>query len=391
MKKTLLIPALLDHHWSLLRWAFESEDWQAVVLEERTGIEDLGLRNLNNDLCYPFVLITGQVLSALRSGRYVPSNTAVLISQAGDACRGSCLIRLLRPILDREGFSQVSLLSFNLRGIEQRLALPLSLTMGRRALAAAFWGDTLMLLSHQTRPYEANSGETNALVQTWTKALTSDLQSSRDLSPPAILRRCRDMAADFRTIPRIHRPVQKVALVGDLYTKYCRLGNWDLEESLERSDCEVAVNGLTWHMLYYLRTHLDSGPFPARLVGRAILKFGEVLQKQMISILRNAGFTVLPPCGELKKLATQYSTTDCTVGSGWLLPAEIAAWVHAGYPKVLAALPFTCLPGHIYGRGQYASLQRRLPGSLIVGVDYDASIRKGTVQTRVRMLLDEPL
>lgn len=391
MKNTLLIPALLDHHWPLLRWAFESEDWRAVVLEDRIGIEDIGLRTLHNDLCYPFILITGQVLSALRSGQHDPKHTAVLIAQAGDVCRGSCLIRLLRPVLDREGFSDVSLLSFNLRGVEQHLALPLSLTMARRALAAAVWGDVLMLLGHQTRPYEVTPGETNTLIQTWLDTLSADLRKNRSLSPSAILRRCREMAAAFRSIPRISRAPQKVALVGDIYTKYCHLGNWNLETYLEQNGCEVAVNGLTWHMLYYLSTHLDSGPLPSRLFGRVLLSAGEALQRRMISILRNAGFTALPPCRELRTLSAQYSTTDCSVGSGWLLPAEIAAWVHAGYPKVLAALPFACLPGHIYGRGQYAALQRRLPGSIIVGVDYDASIRDGTVQTRVRMLLDEPL
>ena len=391
MKNTLLIPALLDHHWPLLRWAFETEDWQAVILEDRTGIEEIGLRTLHNDLCYPFILITGQVLSALRSGQYAPKHTAVLIAQAGDACRGSCLIRLLRPVLDREGFSEVSLLSFNLRGVEQHLALPLSLTMARRALAAAVWGDVLMLLGHQTRPYEANAGETNALIETWTTALSANLQSNRNLSPRAILRRCREMSEAFRSVPHVSRPLQKVALVGDIYTKYCHLGNWDLENYLEQNGCEVAVNGLTWHMLYYLSTHLDSGPLPSRLLGRVLLSAGEVLHRHMISIVKDAGFTALPPCRELRALSTRYSTTDCSVGSGWLLSAEIAAWVQAGYPKVLAALPFACLPGHIYGRGQYAALQRKLPGSMIVGVDYDASIRDGTVQTRVRMLLDEPL
>ena len=391
MKNTLLIPALLDHHWPLLRWAFESEAWQAVVLEDRTSIEDLGLRNLHNDLCYPFILITGQVLSALHSGQYDPKHTAVLISQAGDSCRGSCLIRLLRPVLDREGFSDVSLLSFNLRGVEQNLALPISLTMARRALAAAFWGDTLMLLSHQTRPYETTPGETNTLVHSWTETLSADLQANRNLSLFGILHRCREVAESFRSIRRIPRTLQKVALVGDIYTKYCRLGNWDLEDYLERNGCEVAINGLTWHMLYYLSTHLDSGPLPARLLGKVLLSAGESLQKRMICILKAFGFNVLPPCRELKALAEQYSTTDCSVGSGWLLSAEIAAWVHTGYPKVLAALPFACLPGHIYGRGQYAALQRKFPGSMIVGVDYDASIRDGTVQTRVRMLLDEPL
>ena len=391
MKRTLLIPALLDHHWPLLKWAFESADWHAVVLEDREHIEDIGLRAVHNDLCYPFVLITGQVLSALRSGKYAPEHTSVLISQAGDACRGSCLIRLLRPVLDREGFAQVPLLSFNVRGIEQRAALPFSLTMVRRALAAAIWGDALILLSHQTRPYELQYGETDRLLQRWTDRLSLYLQKNQSLSPSGILDRCREMAIDFRSISRVERNIQKIALVGDIYTKYCHLGNWDLEAYLESQGCEVAVNGLTWHMLYYLDTHLDTGPLPLRAAGKVLLAWGTRLQKQVIRILQEAGFTVLPTCGQLKKLSAAYSTTGCAVGSGWLMTGEIAAWVQSGYSKVLAALPFACLPGHIYGRGQYAALQRKLPGSMIVGVDYDASIRDGTVETRVRMLLDQTI
>jgi len=388
MKRTLLIPALLDHHWDLLRWAFVSKEWDAVILEDRIAIEDIGLRALHNDLCYPFTLIAGQVLSALRSGKYDPSRTAVLISQAADACRGSCLIRLLRPVLDREGFSQVSLLSFNVRGIEQQVALPFSLTMARRALAAVIWGDSLMLMAHQTRPYERDPGAVNALLKKWTDTLSDDLQFKRGLSLRGILRRCEEMACDFHAVPRTERTIQKVALVGDIYTKYCHLGNWDLEEYLESQGCEVAVGGFTWHALYYLSTHLDSGPLPIRLGCKALMAGGEWLLQRMTHILRDSGFVVLPSCKELKATAADYSTSTCAVGSGWLFAAEIAAWVQAGYPKVLAALPFACLPGHIYGRGQYAALQRKLPGSMIVGVDYDASIRDGTVLTRVKMLLD---
>ena len=124
--KTLLIPSLLDAHWPLLQWAFQSPAWTPVVLEgDRAEVEHLGLGRAHNDLCYPFILITGQVLHALRSGKYDPARTGVLISQTGDGCRGSCLIRLLRPVLDREGFAQVPLLSFNVRGVERTSALPL--------------------------------------------------------------------------------------------------------------------------------------------------------------------------------------------------------------------------------------------------------------------------
>lgn len=390
--KTLLIPSLLDDHWPLLRWAFQSRQWSPVVLEDRrSDIEDLGLGRTHNDLCYPFVLITGQVLSALRSGNYDPECTGVLISQTGDGCRGSCLIRLLRPVLDREGFSQVMLLSFNVRGVERASALPVSLAMARRALAAAFWGDALLLMGNQTRPLERRAGETNGLIRRWEEILSADLRANRNLSPAAILRRCAEMARDFQAVETVPRPVQNIALVGDIYTKYCALGNWGLTDFLERQGCRVGVNGLTWYALYYLDSHLGLAPPPMRLGGKALVAMGGPLQAGFIRVLREAGFTVLPPYRELKALREELDGTCCALGSGWLLAAETAAWVRTGYRKVLSGLPFQCLPGHIYGRGQYAALQRQLPGSLIVGVDYDASLRDATVETRVRMLIDSAI
>lgn len=391
--KTLLIPSLLDAHWPLLRWAFQSPAWTPVVLEgSRTEVEDLGLGRTHNDLCYPFVLITGQVLRALRSGEYDLERTGVLISQTGDGCRGSCLIRLLRPVLDREGFAQVALLSFNVRGVERTSALPLSLTMARRALAAAFWGDALLLMGNAVRPAERHAGETESLIRRWEETLSGDLAANRNLSPAAILRRCREMTRDFQAVElEPDRPIQNVALVGDIYSKYCSLGNWNLLRFLERQGCRAGVNGLTWYALYYLDSHLEIGPLPMRLGGKLLAVLGGPMQRRFIHILREAGFTALPPYRELKAQGRALNGTRCALGSGWLLAAESAAWVRAGYRKVLSGLPFQCLPGHIYGRGQYAALQRKLPGSLIVGVDYDASLRDGTVENRVRMLLDTEL
>ena len=387
--QTLLIPALLDRHWPLLRWAFETPGRHAVVLEESgERAEALGLRHMHNDLCYPFVLIAGQVLSALKSGRYDPDRTAVLISQAADACRGSCLIRLLRPVLDREGFSRVGLLSLNTAGLDRRHGLRITGPMVRRAIAAAFWGDALMLLGNQTRPREAEAGETDRLIQSWTGCLSRDLRQGRGLGNGAILDRCREMAADFRRVPVSGRSPQKVAVVGELYTKYCRLGNWNLEKYLEEQGCEVGVGGLTWYALYYLDTHLKESPRLLRLGGRAVMTWALGFQRRFIAVLREAGFSVLPPYPEVKALAIP---SGCALGCGWFLSAEAAAWVGAGYRKVLAAMPFGCLPGHIYARGVYARLQRALPGALVVGVDYDASTREGTVQNRVRMLLDTEL
>ena len=387
--RTLLLPALLDAHWPLLRWAFASPDWDPVVLEAREGVEDLGLKYIHNDMCYPCVLIAGQVLSALNSGRYDPARTAVLVGQAGDACRGSCYVRLLRRALDRAGYPQVAVLSLNVRGIDRETGLAITLPMVRRALAAAVWGDALLLLYHQTRPFETVPGAAGDLRAAWIERLSRDLRRGRGLSLPAVVRRCREMAADFRALPTAPRPVRKVAVVGELYMKYCALGNWDLEAFLERRGCQIGVNGLTWYALYYMDTHAMEGPLPARALYRLAEAAGAAVQRRMALALTAQGFETLPPFPDFKRQAAAYAPLSCPAGDGWLITAEAAAWVRAGYRRVLGGQPFGCLPGHVCGRGLYAALQRKLPGTRIVSVDYDASTRDVTVKSRVQMLLDD--
>ena len=390
--RTLLIPSLLDDWFPLLQHAFASEAWEPVLLtEDAPQLANLGLRYLHNELCYPVFLIAGQVLAALESGRYDPARCGVLFGQAGDECRGSCGIRLLRRVLDQLGYRQVALLSLNVRDIDRDTGLPITAAMVRRALAAAVWGDTLAILRNQTRPYEAVPGTAEALWQQWMETLGGDLRGNRNLSRRALLRRCREMTAAFRAVETVPRRAQKVAVVGEIYTKYCRLGNWNLERYLAAEPCEIGVGGITWYALYYMDTHSLRGPAPLRAVYRALAGYLAGIQREMLAILQQAGYHALPPLPELKRRAEGYAPLRVTVADGWLITAEAAAWAHLGYRKILCVQPFACLPGHIFGKGQYAALQRKLPGARLVSVDYDASTGPGTVESRVRMLLDEEL
>ena len=391
-RKTLLIPSLLDDWFPLLRYAFASERWEPVLLtEDDPHLAELGLKYFHNELCYPVFLVAGQVLSALRSGRYDPARCGVLLGQAGDECRGSCGIRLLRRVLDNLGYGQVETLSLNVRDIDRGTGLPITAAMVRRCLAAAVWGDTLALLRNQTRPYEAVPGTAEALWRRWMETLGQDLAEGRNLSRRAILRRCREMAADFRRLPVKAGRRQVIAVTGDIYTKNCHLGNRDLVRWLEAHGCETAVNGMSWYVLYYIDTHLDVWPRPARLGGKLLGAHLERLQRGMLDTLRAAGFTALPPYRALKAQAAGLAPISCALGAGWLMAAEMAGWVRSGRRKVLCCQSFGCLPGHICARGQYASLMRKLPGSLIVGVDFDPSTGEGTLESRIRMLLDEDL
>ena len=160
---------------------------------------------------------------------------------------------------------------------------------------------------------------------------------------------------------------------------------------LEAHGCEVGVAGMSWYPLYYIDTHLDVWPLPVRLGGRLLGAWLEYTQRRILTILESTGFSALPPYRVLKEQARGLAPMSCALGAGWLMAAEMAGWVRAGYRKVLCCQSFGCLPGHICARGQYAALMRQLPGSLIVGVDFDPSTGEGTVQSRVRMLLDTEL
>ena len=391
MPRTLLIPALLDDWFPLLRHAFASREWEPVLLREERGLADRGMRYFHNELCYPVFLVAGQVLAALESGEYDPAECGVLMGQAGDECRGSCGIRLMRKALDKAGYPEVALLSLNVRDIDRDTGLPITLAMIRRALAAAVWGDALAIARNQVRPYEVRPGGAEALWRRWMETLGEDLRRGTGLSRRRILERCREIAASFRRIETAPGDARRVAVVGEIYTKYCHLGNWNLERYLAAERCEIGVGGLTWYALYYMDTHSLKGPAYQRKAYRFLSGRLGGIQRELLAVLREAGFHPLPPLAEVKRRAEGLAPLNCTVADGWLVTAEAAAWAGLGYRKILCVQPFGCLPGHIFGKGQYAALQRKLPDALLVSVDYDASTGEGTVESRVRMLLDTEL
>ena len=389
MARDLLIPSLLDDWFPLLQYGFASKRWNPVLLTEDKGAADLGLRYIHSDMCYPAHLVAGQILLALNSGKYDINTCGVLVGQAGDECRGSCLIRILRKVLEKAGYPNVALLSLNIQEIEPQNRLPIRPAMIFQALAGAVWGDTLAILRDQTRPFEAVDGSAQALWRKWMEDLAPDMR--RIVLPHAILRRCREMTDSFRALERTERDVQRIVIVGEIYTKYCRLGNWDLREYLAAEPCLTATGGITWYALYYMDSHGMKGSFVQKLVFRIAKACLAAVQRRMIAILRDADFITLPPLDEMKRQAEGYAPLRVTLADGWLIAAEATAWAKLGFRKILCIQPFACLPGHIFGKGQYAQLQRKLPDARLVSVDYDASTGEGTVQSRIRMLLDEEL
>ena len=190
------------------------------------------------------------------------------------------------------------------------------------------------------------------------------------------------------TTPRRSGEKKRVALVGELYTKYCALGNWDMAAFLEEEGCEAVVNGFSWYILYYVDNQLAANRGPRRVLWRDIDRFLSSLQRSMVSAIRDHGFRCLEPFPVFKENAWAHLSRELQVADGWLMGGEIVGHIQSGCYRVLAAQPFSCLPSHVCGRGQYAALARKFPQARLVSVDLDASGTPSQVYNRVKMLIE---
>ena len=215
-KYILLIPAMLDMHFPLLKYAFYSINYRPVVLENEENIVNIGLKYVNNDMCYPIILITGQMIAALQSGKYDLNRTRLLMPSAGDACRGSNYTGVLRRAVAKAGFPQVKVLALNLKGLEKEEQFQIEPGMVWRALFGLFYGDILMALLQQTRPYEAKRGAAENIWKKWIRVLSEDIICGKHLTIGHMKRNFKKIAADFRKMQKMDCKKQRIGIVGEI-------------------------------------------------------------------------------------------------------------------------------------------------------------------------------
>lgn len=383
---TILVPAMLDETFELLKAAFASKDVKVVLLKNSVGVINSGLEFVHNDLCCPCAIMVGQLVNALRSGRYDVRDTAFLCAQAGDSCRGSNYIPLIRKAVKKAGFD-IPVLSLNFFDMEQGARFDITPAFLLKALAAVMYSDLLMILKNQIRPYELHKGQTDELCRVWHKRLRADIFKGTGLIcyKSNFVRICRD----FASIEKTHEKKVRVGFVGELYMKYCSIGNHSLLRHYEERGAEVRVNGFSWYVLYYIDSHLyDFSPVITagyKIASRII----EGVQKLMICTLRKYGFECFDSFTPFKRKAQSRIPCRCTTGDGWLIGAEIVNHALSGTKGVACLQPFGCMPNHVCGHGLYSSIQRRLSdtGVRLVSVDFDSSGSEVNIYNRAEMLL----
>lgn len=241
---TILVPNMAPIHFRILESVLRSHGYRAVLLHNcGPSVTENGLKYVHNDTCYPALLVIGQMIDALKSGNYDPDHTALMLTQTGGGCRASNYIHLLRKALHRAGFDQVPVISLNVSGLEKNKGFRLTLPLLRQAMAALVYGDLLMLLSNQVKPYETEKGQAMAMVETWSRRLVQQFEQKSGYGKKEIAQNMGEIVRDFARIPVHMTPKVKVGVVGEIYVKYSKLGNNDLEGLLRREDCEVMIPG----------------------------------------------------------------------------------------------------------------------------------------------------
>ena len=394
MKKdyTILMPNMLPMHFELIAELLRQYGYKTELLRT-TGrvLSDTGIKYTHNDACYPAVLVIGQFINAIQSGEYDPHKVALIMFQTGGGCRASNYIFLIRKALERAGYGYVPVISLNLIGLEKHSGFKLTAPMLLRLVYGLIYGDLLLTLVNQTRPYEVKKGEAKALAEKY--ALDLARAMTRTLSFSTVKKNCRKILQDFKRIEVRREKKVKVGVVGEIYVKFSPMGNNNLDDFLVSEGAEVSMPGLLDFFMASSYSHImDYKMYRMRgneyLYQNFLLRYMQSRQNFLIKLLKKDGtYTAPTPFMHTVSLIDGYIGIGTEMGEGWLLPAEMLELYHSGIKNIVCAQPFGCLPNHIVGKGMMKPLKEKNPDINIVAVDYDPGATVVNQENRIKLML----
>lgn len=391
---TILCPQMAPIHFELLIEIFRKNGYNLELLPSVDhGAVDAGLKYVNNDICYPSVLVTGQIMEAVMSGRYDTDKLAVIISQTGGGCRATNYIALIRKALASVGLSHVPVISLSFKKLdEENPGFKITPVMLLQAIYALCYGDLLMMCLYRTRPYEIEPGSAQRLYDHW--MTESKRQLSVGVTRGLFKKTVKNIVEDFDTLPLEGEGTKpRVGVVGEILVKFHPTANNQVVDVIEREGCEAVVPGLIEFFLFGIAggifQKVPLGRSAKGAVGsRIALKVIELFRAPVTKALENSS-RFEPPASiyELADYASEILSLCNSMGEGWLLTAEMVELMRTGAPNVVCMQPFACLPNHVVGKAVIKELRRRYPMSNIVAVDYDPGASEVNQLNRIKLMI----
>jgi len=396
---TIYLPQMAPVHFRLIARVLERCGYRVELLERASAADvEVGLRFVNNDACYPAIMVIGQLVNAFLTGAADPDRSSVAITQTGGMCRATNYAGMLRKALADAGYAQVPVLAISLQGLESNPGFSLSPALLHRAMQAIVIGDVMQTVLLRTRPYERVPGSADALYATW-DAIAQDFLRDGAWSPR--LRRrvgytwlLRQIVSAFADLPLVDVPRKpRVGLVGEILVKFSPDANNDAVGVIEDEGCEAVLPGLMGFLLQAMAT----SDFRAEVLGitksRTTLSLARWVLEQYVrparvALAKTDGFFDVPaPIMELAAKASEIISLGTQAGEGWLLTAEMVELIEHGVPNIICAQPFACLPNHVVGRGMFSEIRRRYPQANITSIDYDPGASEVNQLNRIKLMV----
>ncbi len=395
MKKdyTILVPQMSPIHFDMLSQAFKTCGYNVEVMDsENRHSVDVGLKYVNNDACYPSLIVVGQFMEALLSGKYDLDKTAIIITQTGGGCRASNYAAFLRRALEKAGMSQIPVIALSAQGIEKNSGFKITPKLAIKAIQAVIYGDLFMRVLYRTRPYEKTPGSATELHNKWKQKCIDSLKKS-GTSNREFKNNIKGIIKDFDNLPLLDVKKPRVGIVGEILVKFLPAANNHLVDLLEKEGAEAVMPDLLDFLLYCLYNtnfkaeNLGSSKRTAK-ISNLIIWYLESMRKTMSEELENSNrFTPPAHIEDLAKYAEPVTSIGNQTGEGWFLTGEMLELIHSGVPNIVCTQPFACLPNHIVGKGVIKELRRQHPEANIVAVDYDPGASEVNQLNRIKLML----
>ena len=391
---SIICPQMSPIHFDLLLPAFHAAGYNLVIpdIPARECV-DVGLKYVNNDACYPSLIVIGQIMSAVMSGKYDMTKTAILISQTGGGCRATNYIGFIRRALIKAGYPDVPVISINMVGLEKNPGFKITPSLIQHGLYALEFGDIFMRCLYRVRPYEAVPGSANALHEKWKKRVMEFVGNTKILSHRKFKKMCREIIRDFDNLPMTDEKKPRVGVVGEILVKFLPAANNYIVDLLESEGAEAVVPDLTDFLLYCCYNQNFKADYlgatqKSKRINNMLIRFFEWIRKAARDELaKSKHFEPTAYIQDLAKDAEHIVSIGNQTGEGWFLTGEMLELIHQGATNIVCAQPFACLPNHIVGKGVIKEIRHEYPGANIVAIDYDPGASEVNQLNRIKLML----
>ena len=390
---TIFLPDMLGYHNKLIQAAFLGAGYRLEIMSEREGLASEALPYISGDYCLPAMMILGQMLKTVQTNESDINHIAFMEPQTNGACRAGNYYHSMVKCLNKAGYPYIPVISLGAFGKEKQKGFSITAGLIMRGLAAVCYGDLLMTLLQQIRPYEKEKGKADACFLHWQELLTKDIKAGKNLFRRQRKKRYREIIESFLKIETEPKQCRKVGVTGEIYMKFSRIGNEDLETFLKEQNCAYGMNGFFNYLIYLVDSEKENEIIKGKRLGsvkglEVLVSYLEGLQLELTQALEEQGFSGDASFRELKETAKNFIDLGCNTGDGWLIAGEVADLVKKGYDHILILHPFGCLVSHVCERGILKKLRDTYKEVSIQTIEYDYDASKTLRESRILLAIE---